>query len=279
MAAKILRLYPGPPRETALVGTYLAHNIQTLGTAAAPFVYANFVCSLDGRIALKDSSTGRSYLPAGLTGDSDFRLLLELAAQADCLITHAGYLRAIAAGHLDDILQVGISRETRDLSEWRRDNGLAPQPAVAIASGSLDFSIPDSLVRHAQRVFVATGEKAPSEKMKVLRANGHDVIIAGKGTFVEGAQLARALAQRGFRSLFLLAGPRMLEAMLRDGVLSRLYMTVVHRLLGGEGFQSLISGPELGLAGRLRMSSLFFDPVGPENTGQWFVQFEPCGAA
>jgi riboflavin biosynthesis pyrimidine reductase len=273
--ATILRLYPGPPQEAAVVGAYLAHEVHRLGTAAAPFVYANFVCSLDGRIALKNPATGARHLPEGLTSRNDFRLLMELQAQADCVITHGGYLRAIAAGRLDDVLQVGAREGARDLADWRRDNGLAAQPAIVVASGSLDFEVPDSIASHGQRVFVATGKAAPPDKVEAFRAQGYDVILAGKSNLVEGSPLTRALADRGFRSLFLLAGPRMLETMLRDSVLSRLYLTIVHRLIGGEEFHSLIAGPELGLAGRLRMSSLFLDPAGPENVGQWFAQFDP----
>ena len=140
MAARLLRLYPGPPQEAAVPGTYLAHAVHRLGSAARPFVYADFVSSLDGRIALDEH--GESRLPDALRSDNDLRLLLELTAQADCLITHGGYLRAIAAGKLGDILQVGTRDGMRDLAPWRKANGLAPQPAVAIASASLDFPLP-----------------------------------------------------------------------------------------------------------------------------------------
>lgn len=273
MVDRILRLYPGPPQETALAGTYLAHDLHRQGSAAAPFVYASFVCSLDGRIAFETPGTGS--MPAGLISGSDFRLLLELLAQADCVITHGGYVRAVAAGRLDDILQVGLQDETRDLAAWRRDNGLPPQPAVAIASASLDLPIPESLARHGQRVLIATGEAAPRDRIEALRACGHEVILAGRGRSVEGGPLTRALGRLGFRSLYMLTGPRMLETMLRDGALSRLYLTIVHRILGGEAFYSLISGPELGPAGRLRMCSLHYDPAGPDEAGQWFAEFEP----
>jgi riboflavin biosynthesis pyrimidine reductase len=274
MAARILRLYPSPPQESALAGTYLAQNLHKLGTAAAPFVYADFILSLDGRIALRDPSTGMSHLPAELRSDNDLRLLLELEAQADCLITNSSYLRAIAAGHLDDILQVGTRDDTRDLAEWRSESGLSQQPDVVIASASLDFPIPASLSLHAQRVLIATGQAAPADKLEMLRARGYEVMIAGKGRSVEGAALTSALAGLGFRSIFLLAGPRMLETVLRDGVLSRLYVTIAHRILGGESFDSLISGPELGSAGRLRMASLYYDGMVPDRVGQWFAQFE-----
>jgi riboflavin biosynthesis pyrimidine reductase len=274
MAARILRLYPGPPQEAAVAGAYLAHAVHRLGSAAQPFVYADFVSSLDGRIALDDPGSGESRLPAALRSDNDFRLLLELEAQADCLITHGGYLRAIAAGRLDDILQVGTCAGTGDLAQWRKANGLAPQPAVAIASATLDFPMPPSLAQHGQRILVATGAAAPADKLAELRARGYEVVVAGQGRYVEGAPLTRALGARGFRSLFLLAGPRVLETMLRDRVLSRLYLTIAHCLLGGTAFHSLIAGPELGSAGRLRLSSLHYDAAEPEGAGQWFAQFE-----
>jgi len=57
MAARILRLYPGPPQEAAVAGVYLAHALHRLGSAAQPFVYADFVSSLDGRIALDYDGT------------------------------------------------------------------------------------------------------------------------------------------------------------------------------------------------------------------------------
>jgi riboflavin biosynthesis pyrimidine reductase len=269
-------------------GTYHVHRTQFERAVEARL-------SLDGRIALRDPSTGMCCLPAELRSDNDLRLLLELEAQADCLITNSSYLRAIAAGRLDDILQVGTSDGTRDLAEWRSQNGLSRQPAVVIASASLDFPMPPSLSLHAQRVLIATGEATPVDKLKMLRAQGYEVIIAGKGRSVEGkgrsvegkgrsvegkgrsvegAALTSALAGLGFRSIFLLAGPRMLETALRDGVLSRLYVTIAHLILGGESFDTLISGPELGSAGRLRMASLYYDGMVPDHVGQWFAQFK-----
>lgn len=271
MAARLLRLYPGPPEDLPLAGAYLAHGLHALGSPAAPFVYASFVSSLDGRIALLDPATGESRFPPGLSNGSDFRLFLELQAQADCLITHAGYLRDLAAGKLDDVLRIGLHDPGRDLADWRRDHGLAPQPAVVVASSSLDFTLPESLARHGQRVMVAVGRSAPAERVEALRRTGLEVIVAGEGVRVEGAPLVRALGERGFRSVYLLAGPRMLETTLRGGVLSRLYLTMAHRLFGGERFQSMIEGPELGDAGRLRMVSLYHDADG----GQWFARFEP----
>jgi riboflavin biosynthesis pyrimidine reductase len=276
MNDSILRLYPGPGREVPLKGCYLAERVHELGSPQNPFVYANFVSSLDGRIALEDLEQGLSHVPGELTSTHDFRLFLELQAQADCLITHAGYLRAIAEQRLDDILQVGTRSETLDLAEWRAAQGLAAQPAVVIASASLDFVIPDSIAEHGQRVYVATGRTADAERVADLERRGYQVIVAGNGKFVEGRALVQALGGLGFTTLYLLAGPLMLGTMLRQQMLSRLYATVSHQLIAGEQFDTMIEGPRLGDAGRLNLHSMYYDPAATDRPGQFFLRFEPA---
>jgi riboflavin biosynthesis pyrimidine reductase len=275
VAVTVRQLYP-QAREVSLRGLYLAHGLHQLGDAGRPFVYGDFVTSLDGRIALRDAISGESHLPEELTSPNDLRLLLELMAQADCLVTNSGYLRAIAERRLDDILQVGTVPGHQDLAAWRQAHGLQPQPAICVASASLQFPIPDSVRQHQQQVFVATGRDSDPGRRRQLEHDTSGVFTAGAGSMVEGRPLVEALAQRGFRSVFLLAGPLVLEAMLRDGVLSRLYVTLTHQLLGGERFRSMIEGPELHAAGRLELAALYLDSTPSNGTGQFFAQFEPA---
>jgi riboflavin biosynthesis pyrimidine reductase len=275
--AKILPLYPdcGPPED--LSGLYLKHRLFELGSEGAPFVYANFVSSLDGRIALIDPSSGESYLPEGLTSGNDFRLFRELHAQADCLITHGGYLRALAQGRLGNVLQVGASGD-EDLVAWRKNQGLSAQPAIVVVSGSLNFPVPESIQAHGQPLFVATGQKAHAARLRQFEGQGFKLIVAGDDQAVEGGPLIDALGKLGYRCLYLVAGPRMLETMLRYRRLARLYLTVPHRLLGGERFHSMISGPALKEAGRLVLRTLYYDQGTSEGDGQWYAQFVPSHA-
>lgn len=268
MSHTVLRLHPGPPQEVDLRGLYLRQELHRQGSPHAPFVYADFVSSLDGRIAVEDA------IPPELSGANDLRLLLELQAQADCVITHAGYLRAIAEGRLGDILTVGGQPQTRDLASWRAENGLLPQPAIVVASSTLDFPMPPSIADDTARVLIATTRAAPADKAQSWRERGYQVLALGDGPWVEGKRLADALAELGHRSVFLLAGPRMLETMLRARMLSRLYLTIVHRLIGGEAFHTMISGPPLHDPGRLRLRALYQDSMGA-GVGQWFAEFEP----
>ncbi len=272
MSARVQRLYPSPGHEQDLEGLYLALGLHRLGSPGAPFVYANFVSSLDGRIALADADSGRHQVPDHLTSPSDWRLFQELQAQADCLITHGGYLRAVAQGHLDDVLQVGVAPAAQDLAAWRQEQGIAGQPTVVVASASLDFPLPDSLARFGQKVYLATGAQADPARVRHWQRRGLEVIVAGPGATVTARPLLQALTQRGLCRPYLLAGPQMLETMLRDRLLDRLFLTVTHQILGGASFDTLVGGPPLGC--RLRLRSLYYDPSSPGGAGQWFAAFD-----
>ncbi|MDD5036910.1 MAG: dihydrofolate reductase family protein [Methylococcaceae bacterium] len=276
MSKPIFRLHPPPHQSVGLRGLYLDLKLHELGSAEKPFVYANFLSSLDGRIALEDAG-GEAYLPKSLTTPDDFRLFLELEAQADCLITHGGYLRSLQAGRLGNILQIGLREDAADLAQWRIDQGLSPQPAIVVASASLDFPLPDSIREHGQTCYIATGKNADPAKAERWRERGYEILYAGEADKVEGAPLVRALAERGFRSIYLIAGPHMLDTMVRDGRLSRLFQTITHQLMGGRAFRTVSPGPEFGLFGHLKLRSLYYDPSSPDDTGQWFAQFDVQG--
>lgn len=276
-AATILELYPNPGVERPLAGTYLAHGLHELGTPERPFVYANFVSSVDGRIAVVEAHTGESYVLEDLASGHDWRLFQELQAQASCLVTHGGYLRALAEGKFPDVLQVGISEQAADIGEWRQAHGLTRQPAVAVASTSLDFPLPPSLAAHGQAVFIITSHGASRNRVQAWERKGYPVLFAGSGAMVEGGPLVKVLGQLGYARLYLLTGPTMLDTMFRDGVLSRLYLTITHQVIGGREFHTLVSGPVLGAAGRLRLRTLFYDPSAPKGTGQWFASFDVRG--
>ena len=271
---QIVELYPQSGRERSLVGTYLSEGLHQLGTPETPFVYANFVSSIDGRIAVVEAHTNESYTLDELASGHDWRLFQELQAHATCLVTHGGYLRALAEQKFGDILQVGISKEAQDIGEWRHANGLTRQPAVAVVSTTLDFPLPESLQAHGQPVHILTTSAAPAERVRAWERRGYPVVVTGDGDVVKGEAMVRAVGALGYERLYLLTGPKMLETVIRDGVLSRLYLTMTHQVVGGEAFHTLVSGPALGDAGRMRLRSLFYDKEAPKGTGQWFAAFD-----
>jgi riboflavin biosynthesis pyrimidine reductase len=222
---------------------------------------------------LIEADGAESNVLEDLTSSNDFRLFQELQAQADCLVTHGAYLRALAKGGLGNVLQV----DDAELIAWRKRNGLPEQPTVVVASGSLDFPVPDSIEAHGQPLYIATGEGADRARVRAWQEQGFKLIVAGSSRMVEGAPLVDALGRLGYKCLYLLAGPHMLDTMLRDRRLSRLYLTLTHRLLGGEQFHTMIPGPPLGQRGHLVLRTLYYDEGPPHRSGQWFAQFD-CSA-
>ena len=264
----LLRLYPDPCEKASIKGLYLAHQLHKLGTTESPFVYANFLSSLDGRIALEDTVQG-AYIPKHLTTASDFGLFMELHAQADCLITHGGYMRALGEGRLGNILQV----RNKDFVEWRRNHGLKPQPAIIIASASLNFPIHSSLHKYAQAVYIATGINAAPERIRYWQDLGYPILFTGEDQMVHGAPLIHTLSGLGYKTIYLVAGPQMLDTVIREKQLSRLYLTVTHQLIGGKDFRTLLTGAMLGPEGNLTLESLYYEQNSPAGSGQFFMQF------
>ena len=62
--ARIQQLYPIQNTDSALKGLYLSHDLRSLATAEKPFVYSNYVTSLDGRIAVPHPSRPGLVVPA-----------------------------------------------------------------------------------------------------------------------------------------------------------------------------------------------------------------------
>ena len=270
MQENLLRLYPQPGENSAITGLYLAHQVHRLGTIESPFVYANFLSSLDGRIALEDVTRSTTYIPKHLTTDADFRLFMELHAQADCLITHSGYMRALSEGRLGNILQI----RDKDLVEWRHSNDLKAQPAVIIASASLNFPMHTSLHEHAQTVYIATGRNADPDRIRYWQNLGYPILITGEDRMVHGAPLIHELRGLGYKSIYLTAGPQMLDTIVREKQLFRLYLTITHQLIGCTDFRTLLTGSMLGAEGNLILKSLYYDPYSPTGSGQFFMQFD-----
>lgn len=273
MTKQLVRLFPQPSAAYELKNLYLYHYGWYRPHRSRPVVAANFVTSIDGRIAISNNPNAALHLPAALTSKEDFRLFLELHAQADCLITHGGYLRTLTKNVLGNILQLPKDREFEDLYAWRQQQGIRPYPDVVIASSSLDFPLHRSLKESGQKVYIATGQAAEADKINSWEKQGYEVLFAGKSRYAEGALLIPALAARNYRHIYLIAGPKMLHTVVQDQQLDRLYLSSSHQLLGGEIFRTIADGGVLAGC-RLQLASLFYDEVSENHCGQFFSSYQ-----
>ena len=270
----IWQLYPMPAQEVDLKGLYLRHDLRKFGQELGrPFVYTNYVTSIDGRIAIPRSEGKGMVVPKDTANDRDWRLFQELAVQADVILSSGRYLRDYAEGKTQEILRVYDEPRFEDLGRWRAERGLSDYPDLAVVSGSLDFPIPSFLTQSGRKVIVITHGAADKERMGKLQAEAGHVVIAGEND-VSGRQAIDALGELGYRTIYMATGPRVHHLLLSDNALDRLYTTVAHRLLGGQPFSSLVEGGLLQPAVGMRLNALYFDPHALDGLGQQFVCYE-----
>ena len=274
MHPPVTRLFPAPQTESPLEGLYLDHGLH-VKSKGKPFVYSNFVTSLDGRIAIAAEGHTTHTVPDAITNLRDWRLYQELAGQADLLITSGRYFRQSVIGEAQAQLPVGEQQAYADIRAWRAGAGLTPQPDIAIMSSSLD--IPGAALEPytGRRIIVVTGTDADRQKAKALQEKGVELIYAGDGRQVEGKQMIAALAAHGYRSIYAIAGSSVFHTLLRASVLDRLYLTITYQLLGGTTFDTLTQGTLLEPARGMQLVSLYHDPHAPEGAGQMLGVFEP----
>jgi len=273
MRDSITRLFPLPSQEFPLKGLYLSHNLrENKRDSGESFVYSNYVTSLDGRIAVPHPTKAGMVVPDQITNPRDWRLFQELAVQADILITSGRYLRDYAEGRAQEILRVYDDPQFADLKDWRTERGLSPQPDMAVISGSLDFPVPPALVQGDRNIIVITTSRADPERIKALESQAGKVIIAGEGS-VNGYRLVESLLEMGYRTIYNTTGPKVLHLLLAAGVLDRLYLSFVNRLLGGSPFSSIVEGGLLDPPADFVLNTIYLDPHALNGLGQLLTSY------
>ena len=278
-ANTVLRIFPTPSGQVPLHGLYLSERFAPPVKPSRSFVYANFITSLDGRISLPDPRTLKRTAPRAITNPRDWRLFQELAACADAVLTSGRYVRDAPNGVSAQSFPISGKPEYSDLVRSRVSRGLPAQPAVVIVTASLDLPPLRPLVASGRPVYVATGSTAPPHKVAAVEAQGVRVLGVGNGTRVEGGKLIEALAREAHRNIALIGGGEILDTLIVDDALDRLYMTLACRMLGGLSFDTLMTGPALERAAEFSLNALHYDAAGGESAvEQLFAIFDRVGA-
>jgi riboflavin biosynthesis pyrimidine reductase len=273
--AAITRLYPPPATDCPLEGLYFRQELRPGKGAEKPFVYSNFITSLDGRIAIAQEGRSTHQVPSAIANPRDWRLYQELAGQADILITSGRYFRQSVIEEAQDRLPVSGQPDFSDIREWRSRQGMAAQPDIAILSRSLTIPLESLEPYRSRRIIVFTGRRAEADGIARLREQGVEVIAAGDDRTVDGIELIAMLASMGYASIYAIAGPDVLHTLLKARVLDRLYLTTTHQLLAGEQFDTLTRGSGFDPALGMQLVSLYLDRHAPSGASQWFSVFEP----
>lgn len=193
-----------------------------LGLAASA-VYANFVSSIDGIVAIGELGPSSSVISGRDPGDRFVMALLRAAA--DVVLVGARTFRE----HGGPWTATASFPDARDaFDELRRREGRSPQPALAIvtASGAIEPMERGSL----EGTIVLTTEKGAA----ALEGSGADVIVLGGDGELGGERIVERLRERGFRRILTEGGPRLMAELVQARVVQELFLTV-SPVLAGEG--------------------------------------------
>ncbi len=266
MNDNVIRLYPPPAEEQSLEGLYLAQDLRLRRERGPPFVYSNFIASLDGHISEAGDGHGRR-VPKAIANPRDWRLYMELAAQADVLLTTERQLKAIAEGREGNF----SLRRYADLCAWRKEHELSEQPATVIISPLLQISVETVLTCYSGAILILASGDAPAKQADALKSAGIEVVFAGTGPRLTGAAIVETLNAAGYTFIYSIAGPQVLHTLLQADVLDRLYLTLAQVALGGDQYDTLTRGPAFNPPPRFKLHELYLDPHPPGAAGQFFI--------
>lgn len=188
-------------------------------------LYANFVSSLDGVVALPDPSVSSGAALSGRSEGDRFLMGL-LRALASAVLIGAGTLRA-DSGHLWTPAYIHPP-SAQVFAELRRRLGLAPEPVLAVvtSSGELDASQPG-----LQGGLVITNARG-RERLSGRVPSGVEVVEVGSET-VPPAAILGALRARGHRRILTEGGPHLIGQLVGSGLLEEVFLTLSPVLAGG----------------------------------------------
>lgn len=192
-----------------------------------PGLVANFVSSLDGVVAL-DEKTPPSVISA--KSEADRFVMGLLRAQADAVLIGAGTLRA-EKNHLwtPEFIFPG---EAGSLSELRRSLGFTGSPRLVVvsASGKIDIGAPaleqGALVLTTQQGFERLRGRLPAAS--TLR-------VLGRERCIDPSEILRLVRAEGHDLVLTEGGPTLLGPFLKANLVDELFLTLSPLLAGSEG--------------------------------------------
>lgn len=215
----------GPPLSPDEAASGL--RLGDLAPPQRPYVVVNMVATADGR-ATVDGRAG----PIG--NEADRQLFHHLRTQVDAVMAGA---RTVT------IEQYGRLVRDPALRDKRREEGLAGDPLAVIVSGRLDLPVDAPLLQDEHsRVVVITGSDASLEgssaQVEYIRSAGATADLA--------AALHALRSQHGVRSVLCEGGPTLNAALLREGLVDELFLSVAAKLDGGPDALPIVRGLPVG---------------------------------
>ena len=241
--------------ETGLPNVDLPAGLARIHGGGMPFaescVYANFVATLDGVVAIP--SVPRSNEVVAGDNDADRFLMGVLRALADVVLIGAGVLRESpkSTWRAEQIYPPAAN----EYAELRTSLGLPPAPEIAILCGwgHVDPEHPVLL----GRTLILTSDRGAA-RLEGLLPETAEVVSLGRPLRFTGDVIIGALRDRGHRRILSEAGPHTFGTLLKADEVDELFLTTSPLLVGDAGPESRF---------RLVESADLLPPVGSRLTG------------
>ncbi len=196
------------------------------GPGERPHTIANFVATIDGRATFR----GRS---GPLGDDGDHAIFHGLREQVDAILAGTGTLRVERYGRL-------LGRPER--RRRRVERGLRPEPLACVVtrSGEVPTDIPLFGEPEARIVVFSPVEIDTSEcdaEVAVVRVDPGELTLT--------TVLRRLRRDHDVRMLLCEGGPTLFGALLGEGLVDELFLTLAPKLAGGGAGPTIASAPEL----------------------------------
>jgi riboflavin-specific deaminase-like protein len=214
---------PATVDEAELLG---ALDLPALAPAERPYTLVNFVSSVDGRATIG----GRS----GQLGDEgDSAMFHCLREQVDAVLVGTGTVRAERYGR---ILGKAERRERR----LRR--GLSEEPLAALITRTGDVPLDAPLFSEPEaRVLIF----APAELDLANVAAQVQLVAIDPGELTLTTVARHLREDHGVRSVLCEGGPTLFGALLQEGLVDELFLTIAPKLAGGGSGLPITVGSEL----------------------------------
>jgi riboflavin biosynthesis pyrimidine reductase len=214
-----------------------------------PELYANFVSSVDGVVAL--AGAGESGRVVSGDNEPDRFIMGLLRAAADAILIGAGSFRKADGDwwHPETVYPAAGEH----FAELRKQLGLRPHPLLVVvtASGQIDPTQPA-----LRDCLVITSPQGETHLRGKLPSGARIAVLGAKR--IDGHSLLELLHAQGLQVVLTEGGPSLVGQLLEEGLIDELFLTTSPRLFGrqsGDERKSLVEGVDLG--GRyLKLSSV-----------------------
>lgn len=192
----------------------------------AAVLYANFVSSIDGVVALGAERNSGTLISG--KSEADRFVMGLLRALADVVIVGAGTMRAEGKGALwtPDYIYPPAADGYRELRQRLR---LSDQPQLAILTATGEIFASERALEAGALVLTTDGA---ASRLRSRLPSASRVVTVGMGRGVSIVEAIRRLRAEGFQRLLSEGGPTVIAGLLSAGLLDQLFLTLAPVLAG-----------------------------------------------